>query len=276
MAAISGTWKRTRAVQAGAMIWGTGWDPIHSVRIGTGRNSAPNPPGHLVNPILTEQYETDPAGDYGFTSEDYEMTAGFGYDTDTGTADRAPVGTPEPRANTDDFPDYRQTGERIRAEDHGAERTTETKATPKHDAAQGWLNKRHGIEEAAAPSDQSQYEMTTSMTQRHKVREGSQAQLGRASQYLQPIESRVVGQKIKTYTDDGSVRHAEMQRAGQTITIRGFWNRGAGTGPPEWVENASNSDYTNDPLQRTPPADPYQGPELGGSPIEPADEGWYY
>jgi|SRR5882724_7599219 len=271
MAAITGTWKDQRAVQAGAGIWGTGWNPIHAERNGEGRNLAPDPSGHLVDPVLTGQYENEPEG--GFTTEDFHLIEMYGYGTETGTADRPSLGQSDVRAETHGFPPPPQTGEIIRSEDHGADATNTQKVTPQHDAAQGWINKAHGEEGYAKPSDPSQYEVATSMRQRMETRTGSQVQAGRASQYLQPIASRLVGQKVKFFS--GGVRHAEMFPRQQTISVRGFWNRGAGTGPPHWM--IPNEFSQTDPMQRTPPSDPYQGTTVGDlQATDTADEGWYY
>lgn len=269
--AVTGAWRRTRAVQAGAGIWGTGWNPVHAQRMGYGRNVAPSPPTHLVDPVLTQQYESVPDG--GYTSEDFHVIDAFGYGTQTGTADRPGVGDPDGRGRINNgYPPWSNTGDVIRAENHGANRTNQQLVIPQHDAAQGWLNKAHGEEGLATPSDPSQYEVATSMRQRMEVREGSQAQPGRASQFLAPIASRLVGQKLRV--NGSPLRHNEMQRAAQSISIRGFWNRGAGTGPPEWMQ--VNEAYQSVPLQRTVPADPYQGAEVGTQQATILDEGWYY
>lgn len=276
MAASKGGAWTDRQRQAGSTIWGTGINPIHYERVGEGRGTAPNPSTNLV-PREFEEAGIQGA-EYGFTPDDFELISGFGYDTDTGTADRPPFDKTESRADADNYPDWQSTGEHIRAEDHGAERTNRALVDPRHDAAQGWLNKvESGPEYKAKPSDPTQYEMQTSMTQRNKVREGSQVpDGGRASTYVQPIASRTVGPKLKVFAADSSVRHAEMQRAAQDVVIRGFWNRGAGTGPVEWVGDSANQDYRNVPYQRTPPADPYQGESVGTETYVPPDEGWYY
>lgn len=272
MAAISGTWKQSRQVQAGAQIWGTGWDPIHAIPMGYGRNVAPDPSNVLVSPELTQQYEDTPDG--GYTAEDYALVDMYGYGSETGTSDRPSLGQPDSRADTDSYPPWVDNGDRIRSENHGADITSATKLEPAENAAQGWLNKAHGEIAYADPSDPSQYEVATSMRQRFQTREGSQAQYGRASQYLAPIASRVVGQKLRTWISDNSVRHAEMQRASQNVSVRGFWNRGAGTGPPEWL--VPNEFQQVQPMQRTPPPDPYQGQEVGLTQYQTQDEGWYY
>jgi hypothetical protein len=275
MAAISGTWKaqqQARAVQAGAQIWGTGIDPIHGVRTGDGRNVAPSPPNDLVSPELTQQYEYVPDG--GYTSEDYALVDMYGYGTETGTADRPSLGQPDTRADTDDFPSWDYGGDELRAVNHGADLNLATKLEPEQDAAQGWLNKAHGDIAYAKPSDPAQYEVATSMRQRFQTREGSQAQYGRASQYLAPVGSRVVGQKLRSWIADNSVRHAEMTPRSQHVSVRGFWNRGAGTGPPEWL--VPNEYKQVQPMQRTPPPDPYQGQEVGLVQYATQDEGWYY
>jgi hypothetical protein len=166
-------------------------------------------------------------------------------------------------ATTDDYPHWGRYqagvpgGGEIRAENHGADATNTPKEIPSEDVAQGWRNKARGSESDAMGSDPSQYEMQTSMTQRHKVRAGSQIS-GTASTFDAPIESRTAGQKIKWWS--GEKRHEDMLPKSQDQLVRPWWNRTAGTGYQEWLE--PNALYRTTPGIRVPPGDPYMGPNL--------------
>jgi hypothetical protein len=94
------------------------------------------------------------------------------------------------------------------------------------------------------------------MTQRDQVRTGSQTQ--RASEYHAPIRSRIVGMRLKPWS--GGQRHYDMQPREQNQHIRAWWARSAGTGHRSWM--AANEMYVSDPLQRTPPPNPYAGPVI--------------
>lgn len=275
---ITGTWKERQAVQAGATKWGTGWNPIHAIPSGFGRSDTP--PNLIydgteaqgqIDPSITDQYTPDHLG---YSDEDMANVL-FGYGTETGTSERPPVGTDTNRASAGQFPAYgpRKSGipggTAIRSKDVGAELTTTPKQTPDEDVAQGWRNKTVGDVEDSTVSDPSQYEMQTSMTQRDKVREGSQAQAGRASEYMAPIPSRrdTWGQRLKFWS--GEARHYDMTPRAQDQIIRPWWARNAGTGYADWM--GPNEMYVSEPLQRTSPPDPYQGDT---TPVSDEPAGW--
>ena len=99
--------------------------------------------------------------------------------------------------------------------------------------------------------------MQTSMVQRDKVRAGSQRGGGSASDFDQPIASRIVGKRLKFGFGGDRQRHEDMQPKEQNLILRPFWLRTAGTGNPEWME--PNSMYESTPMQRTPPGLAPQG-----------------
>jgi len=275
---ITGTWKTRTAFQAGAAKWGTGWNPIHGVRAGVGRSD--EPPNLIfdgtaaagpIDPSVTDPYTPE---NLGYSDEDTAHSL-YGYGEDTGTAERPSVGTDVDRATADDFPSwgpYRAGlpgGTKIRSHDIGASLTNAMKVTPDEDVAQGWMNKAVGEVANATVSDPSQYEMQTSMTQRDKTREGSQAQAGRESEYMAPIGSRrdTWGQRLRFWS--GEQRHYDMTPRVQDQIIRPWWARNAGTGYVEW--GTVNEMYVSDPKQRVSPPDPYQGSDV---PVDDATTGW--
>lgn len=259
--AITGTWKAAQRIQAGPTKWGTGINPVHGAVDNTGRQIAVTPQQNVISDDVTEQY--DPVD--GYTDEDSASIL-YGYNDQTGTAERPPVGTEDNRLSANGFPSWGKYtsgvpgGTQIRAENKGADITNTAKQTPDEDVAQGWLNKATGKIAAANVSDDSQLYMQTSMTQRNKVRSGSQI-AGTASEYDSPIESRVVGQKVKQYS--GEQRHSDMFPRQQDMIIRPFWDRNAGTGYREWLY--PNAMYQSEPLYRQAPPDPYQGDTVPSS-----------
>lgn len=267
---ITGNWKASQPVYAGATQWGTGINPIHSVRAGEGRGIADA--GYPANAEMIPVELTDPYASadtlFGYCDEDAASVL-YGAGPETGTSDR-PERPAEPSefraAVTPNYPPwgpYRPGipgGTVLRAEDHGADITIATKLDPKRSATAGYEQKQTSEINNAETSDPAQYEMQTSMTQRDKTREGSQAS-GRASEYSAPIHSRIVAMIEKKWS--GGYRHAEMYPREQTFRPRPFWNRQAGTGDPAWM--APNEMATRTPLQRTPPTDPYQGQYVGAT-----------
>lgn len=256
--AITGTWSQRLSVQAGARQWGTGINPVHSVRTGDGRNTAPTG----SEPVPQELTGVD---DYGYMPEDTSSVI-YGYGTDTGTADSPRLGQEQFRGSAGKFPHWGKYragapgGTAIRAENHGADPTYTDRDPMIPVAAAGWDNKLTGDVNDAEVSNETQYVMDTSMVQRDKILSGSQRS-GSQSQYSAPIHSRITGMKIKPLTGDAQ-RHIDMEPREQSWFIRPWWNRSAGTGP---VKNMKVNDaYESTPLTRTPPPDPYQGVTLSG------------
>jgi hypothetical protein len=255
---ITGNWKEQTRVQAGARIWGSGWNPVHAIPGGDGRNIAPDPNSgppvdmdvvDLNAPYTT--YETDGPSD-----------SIWGAGTQTGTADRPNLGQPgmQQRAHAN-FPGWDSNGDAIRSQDHGAEALTISKKNFIREALDGWRNKEVTAITDARPSDSSQYVMQTSMTQRDKARTGSQT-AGRASTFIATIQSRIIGEKLKTLVGSPD-RLSAMFPAQQAFMVRPFWNRNAGTDDPDKM--LPNSEQTRLPFQRIAPADPWQGTELVGT-----------
>lgn len=274
--AIANAWQRslTGELQYGsALKQGTGWNPIHAVRSGDGRNIAPDGSSNLVPESLADPS----AEDYGYTDEDIYMFGdppGYGAENprELGVADRPDWGQTEGTRMSmpEDYPSWGPVntlngssvelpkgipgGTVIRAQEKGAVASVTANVLPDEDVAQGWRNKQHGNVEDSTVSDPSQYEMQTSMTQRDKVRAGSQIS-GTASEYSAPIASRRVGQKLKFWS--GEQRHYDMAPKAQEQMIRPFWLRTMGTGDPALMQ--ANELYVSEPYQRTPPGDPDQG-----------------
>lgn len=260
--AISGSWKANALEKySGASVWGTGINPVHALPDGGGRNIAPYETSGTMSDDMTQQYD---ANDTAYLPEDSASVL-WGYGVDTGTSERPPWNESESRnAVPSNWPHWGRTangapgGTHLRSHDVGAEATYTGKQVPKENGTQGWRNKLRSYVESALTSDPSQYEMQTSMTQRDKVRAGSQVPAGRENEYDAPIPSRIPGMKLKVYS--GGERHAEMEPKSQDLILRPFWPRTAGTAYREWLY--PNSMYVSDPMQREVPDNPYAGPSV--------------
>lgn len=273
MVAVTGGWKGR---QITAAQWGTGYNPIHALRIGDGRNIAPDGTSKLVDPVLTTgDYAADNPEGYGYSLEDETSTL-WGYGTETGTADYQSydtghdlasgstdipsTGTPYPSWGT--YPQGVPGGTAIRAEDHGAEAIYTSKKNPRESAVGGWLNKVTSELNNAVVSDPSQYEMQTSMTQRDKVRAGSQAASGRENEYDAPIASRILPMVEKVWSDDPDRRYS-MTPKEQNMVVRPWYMRTAGTGRAQ--DMRVNEVKFNTPLNRRAPEPAYSGEPVGVS-----------
>jgi len=292
----TGTWLASAVSEAdyiGAAKWGTGINPVHS------QYGSPPRPGPNLN---IDPYTTPGGQDtYGYVAEDqgwdtssinsdpelpeYNVTptSMWGANEQTGTVDRPEWGADSPTVASrqsaqnvtgDPYPPWggsrktQPSGTRIRALDRGGDIEHAMRVLPNEDVAQGWLNKAQGIPGDAVPADDSQVFMQTSMTQRYQTRAGSQS-TGRASEYAAPIDSRVVGQKLKQYTTPDSARHWDMLPYEQQDYMRPFLSRQAGTGYPAWM--AENEMYVSPVIQREPPPDPALGSVAG---MAPSDYGY--
>lgn len=275
--AISGTWKaRQTAGYSGALRQGTGWNPVHGVRGNEGRNLTPDGVTDIVPEIVVDANDAD---NYGFQTED-QASVLWGYGPETGTSDRPALDSTYDRDSTGGYPSpgkYRSGipgGSVIRAQDHGAEAGYTAKAT-QPDAAQGHFAKvdTFGEIEDALPSDDSQVFMQTSMTQMPKDREGSQRGAGSQSDFAAPVPGRRPTMGQRRYVASDGTRHEEMQPKQQDLILRPFRFRQAGTGNPEWMQ--ANETSLNEPLQRTPTADPYPGVQVPSGEVPGfVDEGW--
>lgn len=267
MGAFSGVWRAqngemTTAPYDNASVWGYGTAAAERSRnSGVGRGLTPGNDGPLVDDSLTTQYTSET---FGYSDEDML----YGYGTEDGTADRPSWGQSDTPGGTQNAPSrgWPQWGPRkngmpagsyVRSLDHGSELSSAAKLTPSEGPAAGSLNKAYGTVEDAETSDPSQYEMQTSMTQRDKVRAGSQTQ--RASEYSAPIKSRIPGQRARYWP--GGDRHYDMQPKAQETMQRPFWMRQGATGNPQWM--LTNELYVSEPLTRQAIDNPYQGPTAG-------------
>lgn len=284
--AVSGTWKRQQDVSyVGALRWGTGINPVHAIPSENPRGQLNATPEGPENYIPSELVEYGP-DHYGYCDED-SSSALWGYGFGTGTADRPGWGTEDDRADSGGFPPYSPppgpegtlTGSAIRMQRKGSQVTTASKtgaAMP--DAQQGYEGKAmSGIVEDAVVSDPSQYEMQTSMTQRDKVREGSQRGGGSASEFAAPIHSARPTWAQRLYKAAGGERHYDMFPRQQDPVIRGFRFRTAGVGPARNTTMPEGM-FVNTPRQRIPAMLPDQGPDVthsltGYMPED--DQGWY-
>jgi hypothetical protein len=259
MAGITGGWKAKQGIMSGAKKQGTGINPVHYQYGGQGRDIAPG------EQILVLPDELEPTR-YEDPLDDNLAENLWGYDQDTGTSDRPPLGMdPQDfRNNSNDFPEWGEYenglpgGSNIRDEDHGALVRSTPKQTPDETVSEGWLNKVHGTVSNSRVSDTSQLFMQTSQTQRDKTRAGSQMPEGRANEQDAPIRSRIPGKKLRFFS--GGERHYDMFPQQQDPSLRPWWNRNAGTGYPEWLE--PNFAYESLPMTRVVPPDPYTGPDV--------------
>jgi hypothetical protein len=269
-APYTGTWRQSvlaSAKYSGALKQGTGINPIHAVR-------SPNPAFQDYGVKLG--YDTPDLGT-GDGTEAYIDTQNWPPPLDIDqdpTLQRAiqnelidhPVWDhrdqvpANQRYNNPAWPSWGGSrksepgGNFIRSMLRGALATITMRQTPNETVTEGWVNKAHGIVGDSIDSDPSQLVMNTSEVQRYKVRTGSQSP-GRASEYNAPIQSRVVGQKLKVYS--GNERHWDMTPYDQDDIIRPFLSRQAGTGYTQW--QLPNEMYQSSAMQREPASDPYQG-----------------
>jgi hypothetical protein len=272
---------------ASARKWGTGWNPVHAIDSEIPRDKpipteqGPNATGPETLPegLLNPQ---DEAPEYGYTDEEFSSMT-WGYGPQTGTSDRpgADVSTQQMRGFTmQGYPGMGNDpgppgGADLRSMEHGDFSGVSAKLGDKEETVgEGWVNKVTGGVIDATVSDPSQYEMQTSMVQRDKVREGSQAQAGRASEYTAPIGSwrPTWGNRIKPWS--GGRRHWDMTPRRQDQIIRPFWYRQAGTGYRQWMAANEAFNYQVEPLQRSPVPDPYAGQETPGSVYTDESHNW--
>lgn len=258
--ALTGAWKDAHAVAEGARKWGTGINPIHRQATADGRHIAPEGYAGLDSETdLLGEWQDDGWSNAPWQAENHELPR------DIGMFDRPNYGdNPQHvRSMTDDFPQFGNYqgglpgGTEIRTRKHGADDQQTPNQIPTESVSEGWLNKPVGDVEDAVTSDITQLTLNTSMQQRDKTREGSQRGEGSQSDYAAPIQSRIVGQRLKVYS--GGVRHEDMRPKTQTQRLlRGWWNRAAGTGDARMMQ--ANSQQQRAAMIREVPADPYVAP----------------
>lgn len=255
--ALTGNWKDANAIPAGALKWGTGISPVHSVRQGDGRNIAPAGNSALVDSSLLDEYDEDGWSNEPWAVDNHESIR------DIGMYDRPNYGDNPQHARGDagDFPGWGRYeaglpgGTSIRTHKHGSDDLQTPNQNPTETVSEGWLNKPVGEVNDAVTSDTSQLLMNTSMTQRDKVREGSQRGEGSQDEHRAPIRSRIVGMRLKVYS--GGRRHEDMRPKEQPQRPRAFWHRSAGTARSELM--APNAQHDRRVITRAVPPDPYQG-----------------
>jgi hypothetical protein len=249
-----------------ALVWGTGINPVHyyygsppdrlaeiAIRQGEVTAAHRSVPEVLIAPEL-----------WGYTPEDSTYT-GVEYD-------QRPAWESPPEASLKNasvpigFPPLNATGgykDRWRARRQGAFRWYQDffLNKPSETVSEGWLNKpssgmHMGTPADAKPSDPGQYERQTSMQQRYQTRVNDLAVERNTDDARAPIDSRVVGQKLKVYSE--GERNYDMTPREQTPErARPFWYRTAGVGPDEYMQ--PNEVTYREAIDRTPPPDPYIG-----------------
>lgn len=258
------------APYAGAAKWGTGINPIHAQYAGPGRPFGPGVPSDMDQRTPPSQASED-AVEYGppwgapddpsyldSVASEQLAIAGVSFNPDDHPAWGENEGT---RDETDSHPSWGESNIPIRSRDTGPSDYTQSWQQPTETVSEGWINKGStgGIDEGrvanAEPSADSQIFVRTSMTQRYKKLSNERAQLRHSDAPREPIDSRVVGQKLKVYS--GGERHYDMQPRHIDDIPRPFYFRTAATGPSPYLYN--NAFRLVTPMQRTPPPDPSQG-----------------
>lgn len=263
---ISGSFHNRFVVpQASAAVWGTGYNPVHAVY-----GSAPRPGvsirhGEVIPPFEGVSHDLIPEEFWGYTSEDFQGAGYFVRDDRPGW-DVAPEDNPS-RYSTDGQPPWNANGPantRFRSTMNGAfskfrgKLPRATYQVPTETVSEGWVNKVQGRAANAVVSDPSQYEMQTSMTQRYRARNNDHSVERSTDDPRSHINSRVTGQIVKVYSQGD--RDFDMFPFQQTAERRrDFYYRTAGTGIQSQM--LPNETYDIQAIERTPPDDPYIGPQ---------------
>jgi hypothetical protein len=272
----TGTWRASvvsDAKYSGALKQGTGINPVHAIRGNEYYEGLLETKLNYPEPNLGIGDDNAPLIDdtsYWPCPED-DPTALYGYNSETGLADRPRLGVPSERTGVSEcYPPWggsRKTlpgGNFIRSVVKGAIITMTARESPSETVTEGWRNKEHGIPANSIASSDAQLIVNTSGVQRYQARNGSQS-TGRASEYKATVPSRVTGQKVKVYSE--GKRHWDMTPYGQDEILRPFLSRQAGTSYQQWA--GVNSMYDSEPLDRQIPLDPYSGKQ------SPSDTGGY-
>jgi hypothetical protein len=290
--AISGTWKMQNVINdayVGAQRWGTGIDPIHSVRdqyhkpIQTKIPLESTTAGEVVPDALVEPTDWGYcAGDYSGGIHDYREIEEDHPGTGTMHSKTAPGNWPAWGPYNDDnlvdgFPITGPPGgtDFLSIRHASPMELSHANETPYSDhlgIAGGWAHKARGAQLEAHTSDPSQYEINTSMRQVHGSSTNDRAvaryvpDLGGSSPRT-PIKTRTAGMKAKTYA-----RGVDMFPRQQDIPYRPFFYRSAGVPPTE--QHFMNTMEGRAPIQHTVSPDPYQGDYSGTAQAE--DNTWGY
>lgn len=254
---------------SGATVWGTGANPVHlyygspAARLQPtkplqGRPQSAGPLAETTQPWEAIPQELVPPNKWGYQPED--IPTNYLYYGERPDWTVPPQDSPL-RFASDDFPPWPAPGRvnnAFRATRAGTHRIFQDLFVnpPTETVTEGWRNKPKGMPADAKPSDPLQYEMQTSMVQRYRTRVNDLAVARATDEPRSPINSRVIGQRLKIYS--GQERHYDMFPRQQTATReRDFYYRTAGTGQAEWMEPNEQWDVTA--VERTPPPDPYIG-----------------
>jgi hypothetical protein len=252
-----GQMRRVAQPYSGAQVWGTGINDIHqyygSPPVRLNDSEYPQTPPSESRPQATDIYYNweygEPASN-GARYVTYDDRPGYDVSPQDSPVRRSVLGHPPVNATG-------AAKQRFRRAKGGAHRLMQVlqPTLPSETVSEGWTNKTRGALANSKPSDPSQYEMQTSMTQRYKVR-GNQASVARATDEPRAtIQSRVAGQKVKNWSQ--GERNYDMLPKAQDDMPRPFYYRTAGTGDPAMMN--PNEMYNIDPIQRTVPPDPSLG-----------------
>lgn len=302
--AISGSWAERYAnaqSYTGALRWGTGVNPIHSVRDNPGRvtgikenlyplgDASDAPPDVLIDGefYVGSEYDGEqPYPDEDFRYQDDEPRWG----TPTQDFRGATLGNPV-MGEWDEWGGPTITDDtrvEVGGMDHGeAEERQHAIAVPTGGVSGGWVNKARGaiaMAEYQDPGDPGyQLAITTSGVQGEGVKSlVNDRAVGRGTDSARtPIQSRTAGMVMRSFAKSfgmgGGSGTADMQPYQQTAGLkRPFVSRHPGLPPME--DHYWNEMEQRTPIQRTPPPDPYQGAqEAADDNGDIADEGgdWY-
>jgi hypothetical protein len=290
--AIAGSWKAgsvTPSEYTGSLRWGTGINPVHSVRdagtrdtgikenllpLGTGDEGGIIPES-LLGPqqwgYSAEEAAMYPGEDYRYLADDHPNWG----ENSAGRPDRdgdifAQGLYPQPEGWPSWGPHGAGHGESgfplagwpggaaLRSWSDGWDIEKDLPiAVPTPGWRGGWLNKAHGQVEEAETSDPSQYEVTTSMTQLHRSRDNDRAVARGTDDPRSQIATRLTGQKEKHYARSsgmgGGPGTPDMAQQPQDLPYRPwFFRQGAMPPPPDTTYGTIT--YF-DPVERTLPAD---------------------
>lgn len=267
---ITGLWAANNADApqfAGALKWGTGNNPIHSIQTegpplrSTGRVPGPEEAEFNVSDFPSEFLSEDL---FGYSMEDMKVQNYLpGYPPPWGDETEVIRG----QVNTE-LPSWGPTlpsgGTAFRTIKEGANMHRHTViGYPTETVTEGWDNKLTGEVNDAEVSSQTQYERQTSMQQVNppEGRNNSAAMERGTDDPRDNIMTRLTGVKLKPWSDSPE-RREDMFPYQQDTIIRPFWYRTAATDNPEKM--TPNEMYVVNPVQREVPADPYQGPQETG------------
>ena len=256
-----GLWAQQQRMPNAANVWGTGINDVHSYY---GSPPARMQELHPRQGEFTAPYEAVPEQVYAPSLWGYEQSP---VGISQLVVDDRPDWTVAPEdqvtnSSTMGHPPWNATGAAktiFRAIKGGAYNILNYPPSftrpPTETVSEGWENKPHGSPANSKPSDPSQYEIQTSMTQRYRRRNSDHAVARGTDEPRAGIQSRVTGQHTPVYS--GMQRHYDMFPFQQDQINRLFWFRTAGTGDPSYM--VPNEMWDMEAVERTPPPDPYIG-----------------